>query len=251
MLFSNAAGTGSRAARRVALRTRPSPGRDMRVLSFDVGTRNFAICLVNTSPALRIEHWEVIDTVAETGTPAKGNIEQKKRALLTCLCSRRAALVSPLTAGDHVVIEQQPFGRGMGSPTMNILAHVIGTFFLLQHDAAAPSYTVRQVAARSKLAVRAPDWVGAAEPEPAAEPKPAAEPAAEPAPKRARRDRKGEYQRYKENKGKGVEICTQILTGRDDLADWKQVFFSSKKRDDMADAFLQALSQIPPGGSNH
>ena len=130
-----------------------------RILSFDVGTRNFALCLVQRDP-LAILEWEVIDTVDEGRAPAKGTIEEKKRALLRCLETRRERLCSQLCAGDAVVIEQQPFGRGTGSPTMNILAHVIGTFFVLAAPHAEPMYDVRQVAARTKLAVDPVDFGG-------------------------------------------------------------------------------------------
>ena len=141
-----------------------SPRARMRVVSFDVGTRNFAVCVVETAPeapGARIRHWEVIDVVAEQGVPPKANIEEKKCGLLRALEARRGALAEGLGEGDAVVIEQQPFGRGHGSPTMNILAHVIGSFFVLAAPAARPAYAVRQVAARTKLGVAPEDWGGA------------------------------------------------------------------------------------------
>ena len=138
----------------------------VRILSFDVGTRNFGICLIDSDP-FQILHWEVVDTTAEAPQKHK-NIESYKRSLLACLCARRDVLVGPLRAGDHVVIEQQPFGRGTGSPTMNILAHVIGAFFLLSDPHGRPPFTVRQVAARTKLSVEATQWgaPAAGQPEP-------------------------------------------------------------------------------------
>ena len=245
----------------------------MRILSFDVGSRNFALCRIETEP-LRIVAWEVIDTVAEAGIPSRSNIEQKKRALLQCLCAR-PHLAEGLERGDHVVIEQQPFGRGQGSPTMNILAHVIGAFFLLRHPQAQPACDVRQVAARAKLAVCAEDW-GAVESESAVESEGPAAPGAvegpaapgavegpaapgavegpaavgasasegEPSAKRAKRDRRGEHRQYKKNKQQSVDVCRAILDANAALAEWRPMFAASKKKDDLADAFVQALSQV-------
>ena len=207
----------------------------MRVVSFDVGTRNFGICIVSDNP-YRIVHWEVIDTLTETGRPAKSTIDDKKRALLECLAERRAVLLDGLGRGDAVVIEQQPFGAGRGSPTMNILAHTIGAFFLLNSADAKPEFDVRLVAARSKFGVCAQDWGG----EPVYR-----EPVSDDALVGKKRNRKDEYDRYKHNKGLGVQICSAILQNARFMA-WKEKFSGHRKKDDLADAFLQALSQLPP-----
>ena len=244
------------------------------VVSFDVGTRNFAYCVVRRAP-FAVLSWEVIDTYEGGGASSKSNIEGKKRALLRCLHRRAGATVAHLGAGDAVVIEQQPFGRGHGSPTMNILAHVIGTYFLLAAETPCePAYDVRQVAAKTKLGIAAEAWGGArvepppraprraasvaapepapqpdAEPEAAPEPAPGAEQAAapEPAPEPlAKRRRREEYVQYKKNKGHSVMLCESILHAREELAPWRDMFERSGKKDDLADAFTQALSQLVP-----
>ena len=68
--------------RRGASSPEPFMSPPERILSFDVGTRNFALCLVQRNP-LAILEWEVIDTVTEGQAPAKGTIEENKRALCT------------------------------------------------------------------------------------------------------------------------------------------------------------------------
>ena len=126
----------------------------MHIVSFDVGVRNFAVCVVEvdaSGPAITaVRHWEVIDVQCEAQRACR-TVEDKKRALLQALMRRRDVLCGFLGEGDAVVIEQQPLGRGYGSPAMNILAHTIGTFFVLMAPGAAPAYTVRQVPARTKL----------------------------------------------------------------------------------------------------
>lgn len=282
-----------------------------RVLSFDVGTRNFAVCIVQREP-FAIIHWEVIDTVAEAGVSSKGTIEDKKRALLLCLQRRSGLFRSQLRDGDAVVIEQQPFGRGQGSPTMNILAHVIGAYFLLLDANAAPGYDVRQVAARGKFNFDPRDFGGVAPAEEQHSP-PVSTPAWSctgatlherasaqlqysclaqgdghvvfrtarrapasvakllqtatanvkplsiedvPPPREGeqvtgelpaatgKRKRAKEHARYRLNKGNSVAICASILDGSQSLAVWRAPFRESKKKDDLADAFIQALSQL-------
>jgi len=222
------------------------------VLSFDVGTRNFALCMVQAAP-LRILRWEVFDIIAENKLPSKTNIEEKKCALLSSLCRRRDSLCQPLGADDSVVIEQQPFQPGRGSPTMTILAHAIGTFFVLAgvdwactergQPPARPAFVVRQVSARTKLAVEPEAWGGRPISPAPAKKRRRATTAAAAAP---RTTRQKEYDRYKLNKGRGVEICRSILRGQPALEPWREQFEQSRKRDDLADAFLQALSQIRP-----
>ena len=282
-----------------------------RVLSFDVGTRNFAVCIVQREP-FAIIHWEVIDTVAEAGVPSSGTIEDKKRALLLCLQRRANLFRSQLRDGDAVVIEQQPFGRGQGSPTMNILAHVIGAYFLLLDANATPGYDVRQVAARGKFNFDPRDFGGVAPPEneraaplstpawkcsgatlheqtisklryscltdgdghvvfhtarraPASvaqllqtaavnvqplsiedvpPPQEGAQVTGELPTVDGKRKRAKEHAQYRLNKGNSVAICASILDGSESLAMWRAPFRESKKKDDLADAFIQALSQL-------
>lgn len=302
----------------------------MRVVSFDVGTRNFALCIVeasDTSPGFRILHWEVIDIVQEQNICSRDNIETKKCALLRSLHNRRATLVDELGEGDSVVIEQQPFGRGQGSPTMNILAHVIGAFFILGDPDASPCYSVRQIAARTKLAVKPEAWGGHPLPtEPvaavawntwSAQTVPRCSLASEvleqtgavyavvgfdsdtsdtvslsltftkarknaataakklgvapevfspwtsagmPATERAysvsyghdpretrtgKRKRAAAHRQYRVNKGHTVAVTTSILAEADETWNaWITMFQESKKKDDLADALTQALSQL-------
>jgi hypothetical protein len=211
------------------------------VVSFDVGTRNFSFCIARSAP-FEILAWEVIDTYTEGGASSKSNIDEKKVALLRCLHARRELFARALGAGDAVVIEQQPYGRGFGSPTMNILAHVIGAFFYMAAPVPCePVFSVRQVAARAKLAVDPEAWGGAR-----CDGGAGADCAETGEPRAGKRRRKAEYQQYKKNKGWSIEACRSILCARDELAPWRAVFDTSKKKDDLADSFMQALSQLEP-----
>ena len=211
-----------------------SPGT---VLSFDVGTRNFSYCIVRVNP-FEILGWEVIDTYEGGLANSKSNIEQKKIALLKCLQQRRDIFLRCIGEGDAVVIEQQPFGRGKGSPTMNILAHVIGTFFLMIAPVPCfPPYSVRQVAARTKLGVDPEEWGGVS---------PFTVRDTSDEPPQQKKQRRIEYEQYRKNKGWSVDACRSIISARTDTLEWLPTFDSSKKKDDLADSFMQALSQLTP-----
>ena len=46
---------------------------------------------------------------------------------------------------------------------------------------------------------------------------------------------------YKANKSDGVAICRRFIATNSELADWSPIFERSKKRDDLADCFLQGV----------
>ena len=46
---------------------------------------------------------------------------------------------------------------------------------------------------------------------------------------------------YKANKTDGVAICRRFIAANPELADWSPTFERSKKRDDLADCFLQGV----------
>jgi hypothetical protein len=52
---------------------------------------------------------------------------------------------------------------------------------------------------------------------------------------------KTEKQIYKKHKNDGINITTEIIQKNDYLNSWLQTFNSSKKKDDLADAFLQGI----------
>ena len=46
---------------------------------------------------------------------------------------------------------------------------------------------------------------------------------------------------YKKHKNDGINITTEIIQKNDYLNSWLQILNSSKKKDDLADAFLQGI----------
>jgi hypothetical protein len=118
-----------------------------RIVSFDIGLRNFALCVVSAEAgALRIQHWEVIDIVAEAGAPCK-TIDAQVRGLVGALRQREELWQSLSPADSAVVVEQQPNNARYGAMSMNVLQHIVGAFFAIR----APEVAVVNLHAAKKF----------------------------------------------------------------------------------------------------
>lgn len=157
----------------------------MSLLSIDVGIKNLAMCLIDSSTR-RIYQWDV------SGVPPQ-HADGLFKALKVHLRGR------PWTLDAHtVLIEKQPDRN----KTMKGVEHFLHTYFLC-HDKDVIVYDARH---------KVPDIAG---------------------PGRAR---------YIQRKKASIERCRQFL--QETQPDWIQVFDKHKKKDDLADTCMQALSFI-------
>ena len=157
----------------------------MSLLSIDVGIKNLAMCLIDSSTR-RIYQWDV------SGVPPQ-HADGLFKALKVHLRGR------PWTLDAHtVLIEKQPDRN----KTMKGVEHFLHTYFLC-HDKDVIVYDARH---------KVPDISG---------------------PGRAR---------YIQRKKASIERCRQFL--QETQPDWIQVFDKHKKKDDLADTCMQALSFI-------
>ena len=157
----------------------------MSLLSIDVGIKNLAMCLIDSSTR-RIHQWDV------SGVPPQ-HADGLFKALKVHLRGR------PWTLDAHtVLIEKQPDRN----KTMKGVEHFLHTYFLC-HDKDVIVYDARH---------KVPDISG---------------------PGRAR---------YIQRKKASIERCRQFL--QETQPDWIQVFDKHKKKDDLADTCMQALSFI-------
>jgi hypothetical protein len=157
----------------------------MSLLSIDVGIKNLAMCLIDSSTR-RIYQWDV------SGVPPQ-HADGLFKALRTHLRGK------PWTMDAHtVLIEKQPDRN----KTMKGVEHFLHTYFLC-HDKNVIVYDARH---------KVPDISG---------------------PGRAR---------YIQRKKASIERCRQFL--QETQPEWIQVFDKHKKKDDLADTCMQALSFI-------
>jgi len=184
-----------------------------RYASFDMGVKNLALCIVEVAdPAPpTIVHWELINTLEESPrrlTSARNiRIEVAVEALVDAMRSR-AALWEGVA---EVVIEQQPVARMAVSNTLcKCLSHVLQAHF---YQLGA---RVRFCSPKLKLGVAGVDD-GAA-----------------PAKEKAK-------DRYARHKRAAIDETRRRVPEGDE---WRAYFESKSKKDDLADAFLQALVVI-------
>ena len=178
----------------------------VRYASFDMGIKNLALCVVEAEgdAEATISHWEMIDTLQGTRiNNAKAiRIESAVQALVDAMRARE-----PIWEGvTEVIIEQQPVGRLPVSNTlMKCLSHVLQAYFY------ARGARVRFCSPKKKLGLAGVDDAAA----------PAKEKAA---------------QRYARHKQAAIDETRRRVDGA-----WLTWFDALPKRDDAADAFLQAL----------
>ena len=184
-----------------------------RYASFDMGVKNLALCIVEVAdPAPpSIVHWELINTLEESPrrlTSARNiRIEVAVEALVDAMRSR-AALWEGVA---EVVIEQQPVARMAVSNTLcKCLSHVLQAHFYQM------GARVRFCSPKLKLGVAGVDD-GAA-----------------PAKEKAK-------DRYARHKRAAIDETRRRVPEGDT---WRAYFEGVSKKDDLADAFLQALVVI-------
>lgn len=211
----------------------------MRVLSFDVGVKNMSYCECivschdippdetldeadsphkkkkkrSSKKNLRgmdvdIDEWGILDTSGSCNVK-KMSIEQNVQNLIQSLrlefAYGREGCKRKIP--DIVVIEQQPAGNSfVRNSRMKILSHVLQAFFVL-----AGIQTVTFISPKNKNKL----YTFSAE---------------------------GKKYKYAENKHKSIQSCRHYMNYYLSMPNkWTETFENAKKKDDLADSFLQLL----------
>ena len=188
---------------------------DNLIVSFDIGMKNLAVAVVSLSancPTTGIVHaWRLLPLM-----PEERKTKPPQEQLMLTLFNHLDELVEELeesapTAELEVIIENQP-SRING--TMKTVQTWIQTYFMLRKHWAVSMQAVASVhlvSAKQKLVGHDHEPTGA----------------------------KGETGSYKWNKTAAVAY-THAYIGSE--SEWAHMFIASKKKDDLADAFLHAVA---------
>ena len=222
----------------------------MKILSFDVGIKNLAFCLLNDKDYI-IEDWGILNISVESSCQHCNNKTGKqcdKTAKFVtqdnlCLCSSHKLLKSyknikmknipkmknsTLEIGkkmisllkekkeflnvDTVIIENQP---ALKNPTMKTIQMLLYSYFLINgvSDNDSSINNIEMINARNKLKAYDGPVVEC-----------------------------NIKDKYKKTKFLGIKYCDTMINQNDKIdKKYKEMFENSKKKDDLSDAYLQGI----------
>lgn len=187
----------------------------MIILSFDVGIKNLAYCQLD-SLSLDILDWNIIDcTVSNNGNIILKLIEELET-------------LNNLLQSDIIIIEKQP----SFNPQMRIIMTAIYVYFTIRLNYEKGSKTkIIYYSAKNKLKLCTET------------------PSLQNKNKLVLKGKKGKQQSYYFNKKAAIEqtkilINNKILDNKIIYEKFLYFFNKSKKKDDLADSYLQALAYI-------
>ena len=200
----------------------------MKILSFDVGIINLAYCIINTV-SQKIEQWEIIELSAKnfTAKVPSGNKNMAAAANDIHINLIRALDSRPFLLNvDTVLIEKQP----SFNPKMRIIGGCLQSYFYIRGVVDNKSITsVEFFSPKHKLkCYTGPQLV-------------------------LQSKAKG---KYAQTKKMGIMIAEIKLNEYSETETTKKIFKDSKKKDDLSDSYLQALTYatfkklIPVSGQN-
>jgi hypothetical protein len=187
----------------------------MKILSFDVGIINLAYCIFD-SELNKIQDWGIIDLKVEgfSGKVPSGlnkNMAKAANDIHVTLIKKLDSFPILLNV-DYVVIEKQP----SFNPKMRIIGGCLQSYFYIRGIVDNPKITsIEFFSPKHKLKC----YTG---PELTIESK--------------------AKSKYTQTKKMGILIAQAKLDEFDESMNFKQLFEKSKKKDDLADCYLQAIT---------
>ena len=191
----------------------------MRILSFDVGIVNLAYCIIESQPEPKIVHWEIIE-LAKRGNTFSAHIASSGIAELYLTLINELDNRPHLLDVDIVLIEKQP----SFNPKMRIVAGCLQTYFYIRgvvDKTTQPIKSVEFFSPKHKLKC----YTG-------------------PVLDISSKNGKLVKGKYAQTKKMGIAIAHAKLAEHNESATFVKFFESSKKRDDLSDCYLQALTYL-------
>jgi hypothetical protein len=189
----------------------------MRILSFDVGIVNLAYCIIESETQPKINHWEIIE-LTKRGNTFSAHIASSGIAELYLTLIKELDARPQLLDVDVVLIEKQP----SFNPKMRIVAGCLQTYFYIRgvvDKTTQPIKSVEFFSPKHKLKC----YTG-------------------PELDISSKNGKLVKGKYAQTKKMGIAIARSKLEEYNET--FVNFFESSKKRDDLSDCYLQALTYL-------
>ena len=198
----------------------------MIYVSFDIGVKNLAVCIIRRTEILEILDWRII-ALASSKKEIKGIDDISERIYIEMDNIIGGLKNMDINMIDYVLIENQPSNL---NGIMKTIQHIIyGYFSLIKYWDKEVSNVVL---VNASLKTKNHTYVINMEANAANAAKTAGE----------ARNKKGfRRDKYKNNKMLSIELCREYISEDEEL---QKIFGENKKKDDLSDACLQAVSYI-------
>lgn len=187
----------------------------MIYISFDIGVKNLALCILRKTDKIEVLDWRII-ALADSKKELKGIDDISERVYYEMDNIIGFLKEQEINIIDYVLIENQPSNL---NGVMKTIQHIIYNYFsLIKHwDKEVENVVLVNASLKSKTH----NYVSDIKPEENA--------------KNFRRSK------YLYNKKLSIDICQNYIKDNQRLLD---IFINNKKKDDLSDACLQAVSYI-------
>jgi len=209
----------------------------MIYVSFDIGVKNLALCILRKTEILEILEWRIIE-LASSKKEIKGIDDISERIYIEMDNIIGGLKNKGINMIDYVLIENQPSNL---NGIMKTIQHIIyGYFSLIKYwDKEVGNVVLVNASLKTKnhiyvinMEANAANAANAAK---------AAKPGTGDAVGEARNKKGFRRDKYKNNKMLSIELCRQYISENEQL---QKRFNENKKKDDLSDACLQAVSYI-------
>jgi hypothetical protein len=198
----------------------------MIYVSFDIGVKNLAVCIIRRTEILEILDWRII-ALASSKKEIKGIDDISERIYIEMDNIIGGLKNMDINMIDYVLIENQPSNL---NGIMKTIQHIIyGYFSLIKYW---DKEVGNVVLVNASLKTKNHTYVINMEANAANAAKTAGD----------ARNKKGfRRDKYKNNKMLSIELCREYISEDEEL---QKIFGENKKKDDLSDACLQAVSYI-------
>ena len=192
----------------------------MIYISFDIGIKNLALCILKKTDKIEVLDWRII-AIAESKKELKGIDDISERVYNEMDIIVGFLKEANINMIDYVLIENQPSNL---NGIMKTIQHIIYNYFnLIKHwDKDVDNVVLVNASLKSRTHEYVPD-ITYDESE---------------GKKNAKNFRRS---KYVYNKKLSIDICQNYIKDNERL---KDIFVNNKKKDDLSDACLQAVSYI-------